>query len=219
MPRVALTFDDGPGEWTPPILDALGASGARATFFVVGSIAEQRGEIVERALAEGHEIGNHTWSHPWLARDCDDGRIRDELARTNELLARFEGLELRRFRAPHYDVDERVLAIGESLGLEHTHGDVAPPDWDARCTTPFIAAYVLGAVRDGAVVGLHDGIPRLTRAPGESRLPTAEAVAKIVPELRRRGYELVTASELLSGAPAASARTAQRNASASSSGA
>jgi len=197
VPRLALTFDDGPSEWTAPILDVLALNDARASFFVVGSIVEGRHDVLDRALEEGHELGNHTWSHPWLARDCDEDRIRDELVRTNGLLARLFGSPPRRFRAPHYDVDARVLAVAQALSLEHTHGDVTPPDWDARCTVPYIVAFVLGAAHDGAVVGLHDGIPRSEHAAGESRHRTLEAVTAIVPALRERGYELLTASDLL----------------------
>ncbi len=87
MASVALTFDDGPSQWTAPILAVLAEHGARATFFVVGQTAAANDELLQRIVAEGHEVGNHTWSHPSLTRDCDDARVHDELARTNELLA------------------------------------------------------------------------------------------------------------------------------------
>jgi peptidoglycan-N-acetylglucosamine deacetylase len=195
--RIALTFDDGPAVWTESILDTLASSGARATFFVVGLTAEGRPDIVKRIVGDGHELGNHTWSHPRLATECDDGQVRTELERTNELLRDVVGLAPSRFRAPRYDVDERVIAIASMLGLSHTHGDVTPPDWDSACTTPFIVTFVLQQARHGAVIGLHDGV-----APGGSRRErsqqaTADAVARFVPELAHRGFEVVTASELL----------------------
>ena len=197
MARIALTFDDGPAEWTGPILDVLAAHDARATFFVIGSLAQERGEILRRIVAEGHEVGNHTWSHPWLARDCDDQRVRDELERTNLLLADLIGSRPRRFRAPRYDVDARVTTIAESLGLTHTRGDVRPPDWDERCTAGFITTFVLQQARAGAIVGLHDGVaPRKTSAK-KSRQVTVDAVATIVPRLKERGFECVTATTLL----------------------
>jgi peptidoglycan/xylan/chitin deacetylase (PgdA/CDA1 family) len=202
-PRVALTFDDGPSAWTEPILDILAANGARATFFVIGSLAEARVDLLERMAADGHEIGNHTWSHPWLARDCDDSRVHEELEQTNGALGTLLGASPRRFRAPHYDVDDRVRAIASQVGLTHTHGDVTPPDWHERSTAGFIATLALRQVKPGVVVGLHDGIPPYRQG---SRQLTVDAVAAIVPRLRERGFECVTASALLESgnAPGAS---------------
>ena len=79
---VALTFDDGPSQWTPPILDALGAGGAHGTFFVLGLSIEGREETLRRAVAEGHELGNHAYSHADPA-SLDDDALRAELERTS----------------------------------------------------------------------------------------------------------------------------------------
>lgn len=196
-PRVALTFDDGPGAWTSEILDTLAAHQARATFFLVGGVAAEKRGLVERIAAEGHEIGNHTWSHPRLASDCDDARVYDELARTNDLLADLAGTRPVRFRAPRYDVDDRVLAVAHRLGLAHTHGDVTPPDWDPRCAPVFIATMILQLVRDGAVIGLHDAVTPFTSDARLTQRATATAVARVVPELVQRGYAFATASELV----------------------
>lgn len=197
MDRIALTFDDGPAPWTEPILEVLAEHEARATFFVIGSIARDGAALLRRMLAGGHEVGNHTWSHPWLARDCDATQVHDELVRTNEVLAELLGSPPHRFRAPHYDVDDQVRAIGDRLGLTHTRGDVTPPDYDERSTVGFIATFILQQVRPGAVIGLHDGVPPHKIGSGVSRQATVDAVRIIVPRLRDRGFELVTASELL----------------------
>jgi peptidoglycan/xylan/chitin deacetylase (PgdA/CDA1 family) len=196
LARVALTFDDGPAEWTEPILDVLAANDARATFFVIGSVAENRADVLRRIVADGHELGNHSWSHPWLARDCDDDRVYEELDRTNRVLADHLGSPPRRFRAPRYDVDARVIAVAHRLGLRHTRGDVTPPDWDERCTVGFIVTYVLQQVRGDTIIGLHDGVPPTSRS-GKSRNATVEAVASFVPRLRERGFDCITASALL----------------------
>jgi peptidoglycan/xylan/chitin deacetylase (PgdA/CDA1 family) len=195
--RVALTFDDGPAVWTEPILDVLAAHRVRATFFVIGSLVGQRAALVQRIVAEGHEVGNHSWSHPRLASECDDGRVHEELARTNEVLHEVLGFRPTRFRAPRYDVDDRVRAIAATLGLVHTRGDVAPPDYDARATAAFIATFVLQRVEPGNVIGLHDGVPPAKLNSGASRAATVGAVQTIVQRLRERDVELVTASELL----------------------
>jgi peptidoglycan/xylan/chitin deacetylase (PgdA/CDA1 family) len=197
LQRIALTFDDGPSEWTEPILDILAANDALATFFVIGSAVEERVNTLERIVAEGHEIGNHTWSHPRLASHCDDQRVLGELERTNALLRRLLGSPPLRFRAPHYDVDARVETLARSLGLVHTPGDVTPPDWDERFSERVIATHVLQRARSGDVVGLHDGVP--PAAPRASRQRTVDAVALILPRLRERGTTCVAASALFDG--------------------
>jgi peptidoglycan/xylan/chitin deacetylase (PgdA/CDA1 family) len=194
--RVALTFDDGPGEWTEPILDALSRHGAHATFFVIGSAAGPQADLIRRMDAEGHEIGNHTWSHPWLARDCSDVRVREELENTNAAVAEIIGRSPVHFRAPHYDVDDRVREIASELGLAHAHGDVTPPDWDERCTAGFITTFVAGQAQENLVIGLHDGVASKDKV-GRSRQPTVDAIGALLPRLRERGLECVTFATLM----------------------
>lgn len=195
--RVALTFDDGPAMWTSAILDILAEHGAHATFFVIGSLLEEQADLARRMVAEGHEVGNHSWSHPRLASFCDDDRVRHELARTSDLIAALCGAPPTRFRAPRYDVDARVMGIAAHLGLRHTHGDVTPPDWDPRCTAPYIAAFILQQVRPGTVIGLHDGVPPKRAGTEVTQQATVDAVRMVVPRLKDRGVQCVTASALL----------------------
>lgn len=194
--RIALTFDDGPSEGTERILDLLALYSARATFFVIGSAAHQRGDLIRRIDAEGHEVGNHTWSHPRLARDCDEAVVRQELERTNAAVSELVGRSPKRFRAPHYDVDARVLSIASSLGLTHTRGDITPPDWDERFSAAYITVFVVQQARADLVIGLHDGVPPGSGRRGSQR-QTVDAVASIIPRLLNRGLECVTASEVL----------------------
>ena len=195
MNRIALTFDDGPAEWTEPILDLLSQHSAQATFFVIGSAAAEREDVVRRIHAAGHEIGNHTWSHPRLARDCTDERVRDELERTSTVLAEITGRTPRHFRAPRYNVDQRVLEIASSLGLAHAHGDVRPPDWDERCTAGFITTLVVQQARANLVIGLHDGVP--PKRVGRTQQATVDAVEAFLPRLLDRGLECVAFETLL----------------------
>lgn len=197
MNRVALTFDDGPAVWTSEVLDILSGHGARATFFVIGSLVEDRAELVRRMVSGGHEIGNHSWSHPRLASACDDDRVRGELARTSDLISSICGAPPLRFRAPYHDVDARVLSIAADLGLRHTRGDVTPPDWDPRCTATYVAAFVLQQARPGTVIGLHDGVPPKKVGSAATQQATVDAVRMFVPRLKDRGVECVTASTLL----------------------
>lgn len=200
MARISLTFDDGPSAWTEAVLDLLAANGAQATFFLLGSAASERPEVVRRIVADGHEIGNHSWSHPHLARDCDDEQVRRELQTTNELLEQLVGQPLRRFRCPYYDVDERVEAIASTLGLRHTPGHLTPPDWKHGVRSSFLATLVLQLAREDEVIGLHDGVPPDELADG-SRAATVEALAAFLPRLRERGFDCVTASALLDSPP------------------
>jgi chitooligosaccharide deacetylase len=196
MARIALTFDDGPSAWTEPLLDLLAAHEAHATFFVMGSAVAARPQTLQRIVAEGHELGNHSWSHPHLARDCDDEQVRLELERTSHAIEELTATTVHRFRCPYYDVDARVEAVAATLGLTHTRGDLTPPDWRAGVRSGFLATLVLQLARDEEVLGLHDGIPP-DEQEGASRAVTVEAVATFLPRLRERGYECVTASSLL----------------------
>lgn len=198
MPAVALTFDDGPSEWTEAILDILARNDAQATFFLIGFLAETRAETVRRIAAEGHELGNHSWSHPHLTRESDS-RVLDELRWTNDALTDLAGVSPSRFRAPFYDADERVESLAEQLGLLHTPSTLVPPDWHPSMRSAFIATLVVQQASPGSIVGLHDGIPLADRRTlAASREETVKAVASFVPRLRERGFEFLTASSLLS---------------------
>lgn len=192
MPRLALTFDDGPSAWTDDVLDVLARHGARASFFVVGSSAESRINLLERAVAEGHELGNHTWSHPTLT-DVEDEVVAEELERTSALLQEVTAEPTVLWRAPHFRIDARVEAVAARLGLRHVRGDVAPPDWDARFRAALTATFVLKQARPDAIVVLHDGVP-----PSESG-ERGETVRALDIVLRRLGdeWQFVPASEVL----------------------
>lgn len=191
--ELALTFDDGPSEWTAPMLDLLKANGAHATFFVLGASTEGREDIVRRAAAEGHEIGNHAYSHA-DPEELPDDALRDELERTGVLLETLVGRRPVHFRPPYAATNYRVAEIARSAGLERTVlRSIDPADWDTNDPAA-IAAHVLDRARPGAIVCLHDGNPPHERS---SRQPTVDALAQLVPELTARGYRLVTVSDLL----------------------
>jgi len=120
---IGLTFDDGPSKWTLEVLDLLARFEARATFFVIGRRVVEQPDVVRRIAAEGHEIGNHTWSHPALATDCDAAGIRDELGRASDAIADVVGTTPVLFRPPHYDTNDEVVEIAAELGLEPAHAD------------------------------------------------------------------------------------------------
>lgn len=197
---LALTFDDGPSEWTAPILDVLRAAGARATFFVVGESIAGREGILRRISAEGHEVGNHSFSHPRLD-DLEPDEVRSELRRTNDAIAQELGTPPRLFRPPYFADSDAVREVAGALGLElSVYAPVWTPDWTSDSSDDEIYRAIRDAVYPGSIVVLHDGCPPRT-PPDEAlrpdRQPTVDAVRRLVPALLERGYELVTVSELL----------------------
>lgn len=195
--QIALTFDDGPSlDWTPTILALLAEHDAHATFFVLGAAIAGGEAIVARAAAEGHELGNHAFSHTDPARLADDA-LRAELDQTSALLEEITGKRPRHFRPPYAATDYRVAAVARSAGLERTVlRSIDPSDWNEP-DAGAIAAHVLAQARRGAIVCLHDGLPLAGGSGTRTRQPTVDALATIVPELTRRGLRLVTVEELL----------------------
>ena len=192
---VALTFDDGPSEWTGAIADALESHGCRGTFFVLGPAVERHPEVVARLAAAGHEVGNHLWSHADpLVQEPDE--IRAELERTAQAVGAATGARPRLVRPPYCGAPGKVARAASRGGADLVViRSVDPEDW-RRASAGEIVDRVLERVGAGDIVCLHDGV-----APGNrgtpSRAPTAEAVARLVPALLERGLRPVTVSELL----------------------
>jgi peptidoglycan/xylan/chitin deacetylase (PgdA/CDA1 family) len=193
---VALSFDDGPSEvHTPVVLDALAEHGARATFFVVGQEVAGREHVLRRIVEDGHELGNHTWSHPATSQISDDD-LRDEIARTNAEVEAAVGQRLRLMRPPYLADALRVSRIAAEFGLERTPLGVMSRDW-IETSPEAITSRVLARARPGAIVVLHDNVPRRgSKGHGDPSV-TARALAQILPALRERGYRVVTVSQLL----------------------
>ena len=147
-----------------------------------------------RAVAEGHELGNHTFDHVDAAYEKDDDVLRDQIARTSAVIERAAGTPARLIRPPYGKDVARVARLGRELALEHTVLWSAQGwDWDA---TPAgeIAELVLRDCAPGGIVVLHDGVPPRG---GPSREPMLAALREILETLTRDGYELVTVSQLL----------------------
>jgi peptidoglycan-N-acetylglucosamine deacetylase len=192
---VALTFDDGPSRWTEPLLDLLREHDGRATFFVLGVSIPGNEHIVRRLVAEGHEIGNHTQSHLDLA-EVDDATMAAEIRSGAQAIAAVVGSEPRLLRPPYGAASRRVARVAGSLSLGPVViWSVDPVDWSRDEPSP-IVDHVLANVEAGAIVDLHDGIPPDSSG-APTRQATVDAVAQLLPELARRGYRLVTVSELL----------------------
>ena len=160
--ELALTFDDGPNAtWTPRLLEILARHDVRATFFLLGSRAEAQLELVRRIAAEGHLIGNHSWSHPNLAWSST-GRIREELTRTNEMLQQMTGTRPKFFRPPFGARRPAVLRIARARRLTPVLWNAMTSDWSepsAERIAEQLTKAIEGQRRRGraANIVLHDG--------------------------------------------------------------
>lgn len=188
---MALTFDDGPDPvWTPLLLDRLRATGARATFFLIGERALRHPDLVARIRAEGHEIGNHTWSHtslPTLAPEA----VAEQLRRASDALRGAGGGLM---RPPYGDETFTTNRIARAMGLRPTLWSINAGDWlDDDADT--LTARILGAAHPGAVVLLHDSLRNFEAEAYRDRRPTIDAVEKVARALP--DWRFVTVSELL----------------------
>jgi peptidoglycan/xylan/chitin deacetylase (PgdA/CDA1 family) len=185
-PYIALTFDDGPhATLTPKLLDLLAAHHMRATFFVVGQNAADHPDILRRAVREGHEIGNHSWSHPNLGRMSDEA-VRRELQKTDDAIFAAIGKHPTLLRPPYGSITARQKRwIHDDFGYRIITWDVDPLDWK-RPGPSVVTNRILKETRPGSIVLAHDIHP-----------PTIEAMPATFDQLDRKGFKSVTVSELL----------------------
>jgi peptidoglycan/xylan/chitin deacetylase (PgdA/CDA1 family) len=171
-----LTFDDGPSEWTAPILALLEKHDHLAAFFMTGEHIVGRSDLVSLVAESGHTVGPHGLTHERLT-ELDDHAVEAELKVTAEMIYWCTGDRPTRWRAPYFGVDQRILRIAEGLGLEHMSANLIPEDWMA--TDPeALAAIVLSELQDGSIVSLHDGIP--PRGGSSACTPTRDVTVEAV---------------------------------------
>lgn len=205
--ELTLTFDDGPDpNWTPQVLDELHTLGVKASFFVVGENAESYPGLVQRIYDEGHEIGNHSFTHPNLGL-TSTRRTLLEINATQRAIEGITGHSTQLFRPP-YNADsqpetaEQVTPVAQAAALGYvTVGElIDPQDWSqftekaGRAVPRTVADLHAALLSDlahshGSVILLHDA--------GGDRSKTLQLLREIVPELRARGYRFVSLSQLL----------------------
>lgn len=186
---VAITFDDGPHPvYTEKILAILAENHAKATFFVVGQNAERYPELITKEFEAGHEIGNHTYSHPNMKKIGVSEAIA-EIERTQEIVHDITGVYPKVFRSPGGIFSDELVSAVEGISCK-------PVSWSWRQDTrdwskppvETVIRTVLDNLRDGDIILFHDFNTKGS--------PTPDALAVILPELVKRGYSFVTVSEL-----------------------
>ena len=201
--KMALTFDDGPDPtWTPKILDILKEKNVPATFFVIGLDANKWPQLLRREYAEGHEIGNHTYTHPdWENINLTQTEIRWQLNLTERLIESILGVKSLLFRPPfgidhqpEYAEEVAHLPLAQDMGYLIIGQKVDPNDWSQSSPgVPISAAQILqNVLREapkGNIMLLHDG--------GGDRAETVAALPQIIDTLRANGYQFVSVPELI----------------------
>ena len=199
--EVAITFDDGPDpKWTPQILAILKERGIKAAFFMIGNRIEDNPDLVRQVLAEGHEIGIHTYTHPDLAKISPE-RARLEFNATRRLIEKITGHSTLLFRPP-YNADSQPadaegiipVEIAQALGYLTVGHSIDPQDWE-RPGSDEIVERVKSGRAYGRVILLHDG--------GGDRSQTVEALPQIIDYLETRGDRIVPLGDLVGLSPAA----------------
>jgi peptidoglycan-N-acetylglucosamine deacetylase len=188
-PYIAMTFDDGPSATlTPKLLDLLATHHIKATFFVIGENVAEHPDIVARAAREGHEIANHSWSHPNLAKMSDEG-VRRQLWQTDEAIKSATGTRPTLLRPPYGSITEREKRwIHDEFGYQIVLWDVDPYDWK-RPGPAVVRNRILQETRPGSIVLSHDIHPG-----------TIEAMPSTFDALQAKGFKFVTVSELIRAA-------------------
>lgn len=185
-PVVAMTFDDGPHpHLTPQLLDMLKARDLRATFYLIGNRCVTWPDIVRRIADEGHEIGNHSWSHPDLSRRSDQSAM-DEIDRTSDAIFRLTGRPPVTFRPPYGAFSRRQrMMLYQARNLPTILWSVDPQDW-RRPGASVVSARILGASRPGAIILGHD-----------IQSGTVAAMPAVLDGLSQRGLRFSTVSQMM----------------------
>ena len=186
LPYIALTFDDGPHpSHTPRLLNILKSHNVKETFYVTGQNAARYPGIIQRIVAEGHELGNHTWGHPNLTK-LSDASVRSELDRCNQAIVNAVGIKPRTFRPPYGALSSRQRVwINQQYGYPIVFWSVDPRDWKDR-NASIVSSRLLSQTRNGSILLLHD-----------IHSSSVSAVPQTINGLISKGYQFVTVSQLL----------------------
>jgi len=181
---IALTFDDGPTQYTERLLDILAENDSAATFFVVGFKVASYKDIILRMVEQGSEVAGHSWNHPNFAKSSGE-LIRQELQSTNNAIYNVTGILPTIYRPPYGSYNDTVKNISKELGLAIINWNLDPRDWQVR-NADTVYNNIMSKAKNGAIVVLHD-----------THKTTVDAMERVIPDLIEAGYKIVTVSELL----------------------
>lgn len=189
--RVALTFDDGPDDtYTDQILDILAEEDVKATFFLLGCNTEYYPEVARRVVEEGHEVGNHSYSHPDFSGLSIESAYNNQIMKTEKIFEETMGVNSVVFRPPYGSITKSQTSYFEDQGFGVIMWDVDTLDWDKRVNTrSYITRCVLNETQDGYIVLMHSG--------GGDRTNTVASLPDIIQGLKERNYRFCTVTELL----------------------
>jgi peptidoglycan/xylan/chitin deacetylase (PgdA/CDA1 family) len=190
-PALALTFDDGPSESTPALLEILADHDVPATFFMCGKNVRRCPQVARQVISAGHEVGNHTDSHPRLDFHSPEF-IYGELALAQESIEQITGASPRFFRPPYGVRWLGLRRAQERLGLLGVMWTVIARDW--KWTAERVTGLLLARAGNGAILCMHDG--RATEQAPDIRA-TLQAVQAVIPALKERGFQFETVSQIL----------------------
>lgn len=183
---LAITFDDGPHpKNTPRLLDMLKERGLKATFYVIGQNVAQYPEIMQRIVAEGHEIGNHSYTHAALTK-CSPAKVGEEVSKTNDAILQACGAKPTTIRPPYGATNASITKrLNDEFGLTVVMWSVDPLDWKIR-NAGHVSGHILQNAKSGSIVLAHDIHPT-----------TIDAMPKVLDGLLAKGHKFVTVSELI----------------------
>lgn len=185
-PYIALTFDDGPhASNTPRLLDILRARNVKATFYVIGKNVDMYPNIVRRTVAEGHELGNHTYTHPKLS-SLSQERVFSEIRKGDDAIMRAAGVRPRTMRPPYGALTQsQRVSIHSTFGYPTIMWAVDPLDWK-RPGASVVTSRIVSGTSNGSIILAHD-----------LHASTVDAMPATIDALLRKGYKFVTVSQLL----------------------
>ncbi len=189
--RIALTFDDGPSEYTGDLLAVLKEQQVKVTFFLEGKKLEAYPKLAQTALADGHSLGNHTLNHCSSTELSATELWQDEIRQTNALFLQILGMEAKLFRPPYGEITDKQIGMLASNGMKLILWSIDPRDWDSLGNSvETLVSSVVDNLHDEAIILLHDG-------GDEPRNNSVSAVKKLIPICKSLGFEFVTVDQML----------------------
>lgn len=181
---IALTFDDGPGKYAGTLLDTLKKYDAKATFFLEGQYVKSRPQYVKRMVAEGHELGNHSYSHPDFTKS-EAWTIRSEIQKTQDAVKKAAGVEPKLLRPPYGMADLQVSDIAAEFGMPMILWTAGSQDWSTK-NVDAIQKQTLAVAKPNSIILMHDWVKQ-----------TVDGMPSLIKTLQNKGYHLVTVSDVV----------------------